>query len=109
SIQPSYGVVVFNERQLANDEITANFTHIVSKSNTIININNEINNIRENLGNGGGNGGDLPDNYNILGGVASFYMMSDSYMSHQKRNYDPVVDGEYNRETHLPAFNVLVY
>lgn len=108
SIQPAYGVVVFNERQLANDEITANFTHIISESNTIININNEIENIKENLGNGG-SGGEIPDNYNQLGGVAPFYMMSDSYMSHQKRSYDPVIDGEYNTETHFPAFNVLVY
>lgn len=108
-IQPAYGVVVFERQQSANDVITADFTHIVSESKTINDINAEISEIRDEIENIGGGGGELPDNYNILGGVSPFYMVSDSYMSHQKRNYDPVTEDGYNTKSHRPSFRVLVY
>lgn len=70
-------------------------------------INDEIEKLKQN-GSGGG-GGEIPDNYNILGGVSPFYMASGSYMSHYKRNYDPVTEDGYNTQSHKPSFNVLVY
>jgi hypothetical protein len=127
-----YGVVVFKEQQKSNDNITADFDYIegqsskietiendVSKNADNINqLNNEIGTINDNVGDldkrvkdleNSGGGGELPSNYSILGGVEPFYMLSDSYMSHQKRNYDPVTDEGYNTLSHKPSFNVLVY
>lgn len=108
-IQEAYGVIVFNERQNPNDTITANFSYIDSDSNIISNINIKINEILERLDDIGGGGGDVPDNYNILGGVSPFYNVSNSYMSHQKRFYDPVTTDGYNTKSHTPSFRVLVY
>ncbi|MBM7717202.1 hypothetical protein JOC94_004227 [Bacillus thermophilus] len=113
-IQPAYGVVVFERQQSANDVITADFTHIVSESKTINDINAEISEIRDEIENIGGGGGELPDNYNILGGVAPYFFLPGTYLSHQRRDYHPVIRGEdgtlvYNPFTHYPAFRVLVY
>lgn len=120
SLQAPYGVIVFKEQQSADDEIVADFSYINSDSKTINDIESDIdiiideelkkiNEEIEKLKDNGSGGGDLPDNINILGGVSPFYMASGSYMSHYKRNYDPVTEDGYNTQSHKPSFNVLVY
>lgn len=171
-IQPSYGVVVFHDKQSSDDEITADFESVDSVSDAITNINSDIDSNKEKIsdvsgkvtkiddrvteleeGNGnddggdvpedlenqvnenkenikkidgrvtdleekgtgdGGGSGELPDNYNILGGIYPFYTASGSYMSHQRRDANPLKqdddgDPEYNREPFKPVFNILVY
>lgn len=50
-IQEAYGVIVFNEQQNADDNITADITHIISDSNTINNIQSDINSNSESISN----------------------------------------------------------
>lgn len=121
-LQAPYGLIVFQEQQSSSDTITADFSYIVSESNKIeemdskveevdshvSNVDDRVKTLEDNEGDSGGSG-ELPSNYNILGGVSPFYMSSDSYLSHQKRNYDPLTKEGYNTESHEPAFNTLVY
>jgi len=106
-ISPAHGVVVFHEQQNANDAITANFTYITNGSAW-------KENVQQSLGNFGNIEQQVNENTaklaNNPGGVELFYPISGSHITHFRRDYNPYSSSTtYNVNSHIPAFNILVY
>ncbi|NNU87945.1 hypothetical protein AB4J90_11875 [Geobacillus thermodenitrificans] len=106
-ISPAHGVVVFHEQQNLNDTIAADFTYITNVSAWRQSIDGSI--------------GSIPslqqavDQHSLLlannpAGVEPFYPLSGTYVSHFRRDYNPLnADGTANVNSHVPAFQILVY
>ncbi|MED0662188.1 hypothetical protein [Geobacillus thermodenitrificans] len=106
-ISPAHGVVVFHDQQNSNDTISADFTYITNTSAWRQNIDGSI--------------GSIPTLQQTVNrhaqlfannpwGVEPFYPVSGTYLSHFRRDYNPInSDGSANVNSHVPAFRILVY
>ncbi|WP_223812905.1 hypothetical protein [Geobacillus sp. 47C-IIb] len=106
-ISPAHGVVVFHDQQNSNDTISADFTYITNTSAWRQSIDGSI--------------GSIPTLQQTVNrhaqlfannpsGVEPFYPVSGTYVSHFRRDYNPInSDGSANVNSHVPAFRILVY
>lgn len=116
-IQEAYGVVVFHAQQRAQDRISADFTHIINESiameekasqSDLMSLQQDVSNLdqRVEVLEQSGGGGTLQ-----IDGLYPYYPNSGSYFTHFRRDYHPIKSDEnaYNPNTHIPAWNILVY
>ncbi|WP_233443869.1 hypothetical protein [Halalkalibacterium halodurans] len=108
-LYPAYGAVVFVAQQHTDAEVTADFTHIIGEANILDDIAQhaqEIEQIKENMQ---GPGSGTEEAVIRVGGVEPFYPVAGTYLSHYRRDYNPIIESGYHTESHRPAFGILVY